>query len=186
MKYAPYTMTKGMKIWCKFKKLTSQIFTRFPFLCQNLPHRHTFSVSFSKLPDFHYFLLSFSKFARFSQNWIPEAFSSGHTKIVDFAHFYWFRQFLLISAAHGPYTFISSAQGCGHRRVHPDIKIFAMGVPVGGPNVLISSPFLLIWCKNIDMKSTFLASYGRPRPWAAEINRFCRVHPEINKNCPNQ
>ena len=42
-----------------------------------------------------------------------EAFSSGQTKIVDFAYFYLFGQFLLISAAHGPNPLISSAHGCG-------------------------------------------------------------------------
>ena len=44
-------------------------------------------------------------------------------------------------------------------------------LPWAPPKLLISSQFLLIWCKNIDMKSTFLASCGRPWPWEAEINK---------------
>ena len=120
------------------------------------------------------------------QNNTPEAFSSGHTKIVDLAHFYWFGWFLLISRCTWLNLLISTAHGRGRPRVHPEIKIFAMGAPVGGSKLLISNWFLLIWCKNVDMKSTFLAAHGRPRPWAAEINRFSCVHPEINKNCPNQ
>ena len=43
----------------------------------------------------------------------PGPFSSGHTKIVDFAHFYWFGQFLLISGCTWQNLLISAAHGRG-------------------------------------------------------------------------
>ena len=44
---------------------------------------------------------------------ISEAFSSGHTKIVDFAHFYWFGRFLLISGCTRQNLLISATHGRG-------------------------------------------------------------------------
>ena len=69
----------------------------------------------------------------------------------------------------------------GAHRVHPEIKIFAMGAPWAVQNYYFKLIFI-DWGKNVDMKSTFLAAHGRPRQWVAEINRFSRVHPDINKN----
>ena len=90
---------------------------------------------------------------------ISEAFSSGHTKIVDFAHFYWFGRFLLISTAHGPNLLISSAHGRGRPPCAPWYQDFCHGRPRG-------------WSKCIDFKSIFI-DLGQ-KYWY-EINTFCRL-----------
>ena len=57
----------------------------------------------------------------------PEAFSSGHTKIVDFAHFYWFGQFLLISGCTRLNLLISTAYGRGRPPCAPSNQDFCHG-----------------------------------------------------------
>ena len=101
----------------------------------------------------------------------------------------WFRSFLLIWAIFIDFR-VHTAKSIDFNHPRPwaptMCTLKSRFLPWAPPKLLISSRFLLISCKNIDMKSTFLAFYRRPRPWAAEINRFCHVHPEINKNRPNQ
>jgi len=88
------------------------------------PHvsQSTFSFSCKKRCDWLRGIHFHAKITHFQELWRckvkqkilqSEAFSSGHTKIVDFAHFYWFGQFLLISATHRPNPLISSAHNRG-------------------------------------------------------------------------
>ena len=73
---------------------------------------------------------------------------------------------------------ISAAHGCGRPWEAKNIDFISIFLLEINKNQLEINNFGGAHGKNLDLT----AHGGRPRPWAAEINRFCHVHPEINKN----
>ena len=73
----------------------------------------------------------------------------------------WFRSFLLIWAIFIDFR-VHTAKSIDFNRPRlwaPTVcTLKSRFLPWAPPKLLISSRFLLIWCKNIDMKSTFLAT----------------------------
>ena len=83
--------------------------------------------------------------SQYTEKNTSEAFSSGHTKIVDFAHFYWFGQFLLISGCTRLNLLISAAysRGCPWAAKNVDfISTFLHQINKNQLEINYSSPWI--------------------------------------------
>ena len=89
--------------------------------------------------------------------------SSGHTKYVDFAHFYWFGQFLLISGCTRQNLLISAAHGRGRPQEAKNVDFISIFLHQINKNRLEINNFGGAHGKNLDLRVHTVGAHGRGR-----------------------